>query len=202
MLKSSVAPSSLPSEPSALASGWDRVRRLAVGDVDHDGATLRMLGDPTLAMSAAILKAELIGVPPRAWLRTRAETSPSAHQPPAPSSDFFTHPRCARVVGELADRIRSLPVSGRQSRLHHRVLPYPITARGSSRRSSLPCAADGRLWMSLLMIVASSSAFRRSLLPPNGFHGGGLVKEDEAPGFFRLIQRCTCWLLAWVFWRA
>src|SRR5712672_2234802 len=45
-----------------------------------------------------------------------------------------------------------------------------------------------RLWMSLLMIVASSSAFRRSLLPPNGssMDADWSKRKMKHPGFFRL----------------
>src|SRR6267143_2159827 len=47
-----------------------------------------------------------------------------------------------------------------------------------------------RLWMSLLMIVASSSAFRRSLLPPNGssMEADWSKRKMKHPGFFRLIS--------------
>src|ERR1700716_2425654 len=47
-----------------------------------------------------------------------------------------------------------------------------------------------RLWMSLLMIVASSSAFRRSLLPPNGssIEADWSKRKMKQPGFFRLIS--------------
>src|SRR6267154_189470 len=47
-----------------------------------------------------------------------------------------------------------------------------------------------RLWMSLLMIVASSSAFRRSLLPPNGssIEADWSRRKMKHPGFFRLIS--------------
>src|ERR1700730_4385493 len=47
-----------------------------------------------------------------------------------------------------------------------------------------------RLWMSLLMIVVSSSAFRRSLLPPNGssMEADWSNRKMKHPGFFRLIS--------------
>src|SRR5207244_3949257 len=47
-----------------------------------------------------------------------------------------------------------------------------------------------RLWMSLLMIVASSSAFRRSLLPPNGssIEADWSKRKMKHPGFLRLIS--------------
>src|SRR6267378_1742677 len=47
-----------------------------------------------------------------------------------------------------------------------------------------------RLWISLLMIVASSSAFRRSLLPPNGssMEADWSKRNMKHPGFFRLIS--------------
>src|SRR5467141_2173783 len=47
-----------------------------------------------------------------------------------------------------------------------------------------------RLWMSLLMIVVSSSAFRRSLLPPNGssMEADWSKRKMKHPGFFRLIS--------------
>src|SRR3954471_14914991 len=47
-----------------------------------------------------------------------------------------------------------------------------------------------RLWMSLLMIVASSSAFRRSLLPPNGssIEADWSRRKMKHPGFLRLIS--------------
>src|SRR6267378_4375421 len=47
-----------------------------------------------------------------------------------------------------------------------------------------------RLWISLLMIVASSSAFRRSLLPPNGssMEADWSKRKMKHPGFFRLIS--------------
>src|ERR1700682_113721 len=47
-----------------------------------------------------------------------------------------------------------------------------------------------RLWMSLLMIVVSSSAFRRSLLPPNGssIEADWSKRKMKQPGFFRLIS--------------
>src|SRR5882762_6065444 len=47
-----------------------------------------------------------------------------------------------------------------------------------------------RLWMSLLMIVASSSAFRRSLLPPNAssMEADWSKRKMKHPGFFRLIS--------------
>src|SRR3989440_2798640 len=47
-----------------------------------------------------------------------------------------------------------------------------------------------RLWMSLLMMVASSSAFRRSLLPPNGssIEADWSKRKMKHPGFLRLIS--------------
>src|SRR5438309_4997523 len=47
-----------------------------------------------------------------------------------------------------------------------------------------------RLWMSLLMMVASSSAFRRSLLPPNGssIQADWSKRKMKHPGFLRLIS--------------
>src|SRR6266436_2934185 len=47
-----------------------------------------------------------------------------------------------------------------------------------------------RLWMSLLMIVASSSAFRRSLLPPKGssIEADWSKRKMKHPGFFRLVS--------------
>src|SRR6267378_7706454 len=47
-----------------------------------------------------------------------------------------------------------------------------------------------RLWMSLLMMVASSSAFRRSLLPPNGssIEADWSRRKMKQPGFLRLIS--------------
>src|SRR3984893_15762389 len=47
-----------------------------------------------------------------------------------------------------------------------------------------------RLRMSLLMIVVSSSAFRRSLLPPNGssMEADWSNRKMKHPGFFRLIS--------------
>src|SRR5689334_359310 len=47
-----------------------------------------------------------------------------------------------------------------------------------------------RLWMSLLMMVASSSALRRSLLPPNGssMEADWSSRKMKHPGFFRLIS--------------
>src|SRR5207253_4320407 len=47
-----------------------------------------------------------------------------------------------------------------------------------------------RLWMSLLMIVASSSALRRSLLPPNGssIEADWSRRKMKHPGFLRLIS--------------
>src|SRR5256712_9430152 len=47
-----------------------------------------------------------------------------------------------------------------------------------------------RLWMSLLMLVASSSAFRRSLLPPNGssIEADWSKRKMKRPGFLRLIS--------------
>src|SRR5437868_3774748 len=47
-----------------------------------------------------------------------------------------------------------------------------------------------RLWMSLLMMVASSSALRRSLLPPNGssIEADWSKRKMKHPGFFRLIS--------------
>src|SRR5205085_8883908 len=47
-----------------------------------------------------------------------------------------------------------------------------------------------RLWMSLLMMVASSSAFRRSLLPPNGssIEPDWSRRKMKHPGFLRLIS--------------
>src|SRR5207245_1318357 len=47
-----------------------------------------------------------------------------------------------------------------------------------------------RLWMSLLMMVASSSALRRSLLPPNGssIEADWSRRKMKHPGFLRLIS--------------
>src|SRR5205085_11159531 len=47
-----------------------------------------------------------------------------------------------------------------------------------------------RLWMSLLMMVDSSSAFRRSLLPPNGssIEADWSRRKMKHPGFLRLIS--------------
>src|SRR4051812_39458880 len=47
-----------------------------------------------------------------------------------------------------------------------------------------------RLWMSLLMMVVSSSALRRSLLPPNGsfIEADWSRRKMKHPGFFRLIS--------------
>src|SRR5207253_6622084 len=47
-----------------------------------------------------------------------------------------------------------------------------------------------RLWMSLLMIVASSSALRRSLLLPNGssIEADWSNRKMKHPGFLRLIS--------------
>src|SRR5712672_1542654 len=47
-----------------------------------------------------------------------------------------------------------------------------------------------RLWMSLLMMVASSSALRRSLLPPKGssIEADWSRRKMKHPGFLRLIS--------------
>src|SRR6266478_547077 len=47
-----------------------------------------------------------------------------------------------------------------------------------------------RLWISLLMMVDSSSALRRSLLPPNGssIEADWSRRKMKHPGFFRLIS--------------
>src|SRR5712671_4212548 len=47
-----------------------------------------------------------------------------------------------------------------------------------------------RLWSSLLMMVASSSALRRSLLPPNGssIEADWSRRKMKQPGFLRLIS--------------
>src|SRR5947207_1451384 len=47
-----------------------------------------------------------------------------------------------------------------------------------------------RLWMSLLMIVVSSSAFRRSPLPPKAscIEADWSKRKMKQPGFFRLIS--------------
>src|ERR1700693_582326 len=47
-----------------------------------------------------------------------------------------------------------------------------------------------KLWMSLLMMVASSSALRRSLLPPNGssIEPDWSRRKMKHPGFLRLIS--------------
>src|SRR5256885_15710604 len=47
-----------------------------------------------------------------------------------------------------------------------------------------------RLWMSLLMMVASSSAFFRSALPPNGssIDADWSSRKMKHPGFLRLIS--------------
>src|SRR3954469_902278 len=47
-----------------------------------------------------------------------------------------------------------------------------------------------RLWMSLLMMVVSSSALRRSLLPPNGssIDADWSSRKMKHPGFLRLIS--------------
>src|SRR5256714_4401800 len=47
-----------------------------------------------------------------------------------------------------------------------------------------------RLWMSLLMMVASSSAFLRSVLPPNGssIEADWSRRKMKQPGFLRLIS--------------
>src|SRR3954468_7220074 len=47
-----------------------------------------------------------------------------------------------------------------------------------------------RLWMSLLMMVVSSSALRRSLLPPNGssIDADWSRRKMKHPGFLRLIS--------------
>src|SRR6185436_3006741 len=47
-----------------------------------------------------------------------------------------------------------------------------------------------RLWMSLMMMVASSSAFFRSALPPNGssIDADWSSRKMKHPGFLRLIS--------------
>src|SRR5882762_3743273 len=115
MLNSSVAPSSVPSEPSALASG------IGSPSVDLPSVMLITMGANPFGcsatqrwtMSAAILKAELMGVPPACLASNqRGNFTDCSTSPPAPSSDFLT--RSSMRKGLLASSligIRSLPVS-------------------------------------------------------------------------------------------
>src|SRR5207248_6593481 len=116
MLKTSAAPSSLPIEQSALASGTGSpsVASPSVMLITMGGKPLGCSATHRCTISVAILNAELIGVPPACLASNQSGNfTVCSTSPPAPSSAFLV--RSSIRSGLLASSligIRSLPVSG------------------------------------------------------------------------------------------
>src|SRR5438128_3578922 len=132
MLKTSAAPSSLPSEQSAFASGTGSpsVASPSVMLMTMGGNPFGCSATHFWTISAAILKAELIGVPPTCLGSNQSGNfTVCSTRPPAPSSAFLV--RSSMRSGLLASSligIRSLPVSGPSNADFTTVSwPYPIT---------------------------------------------------------------------------
>ena len=133
MLKISVAPSSLPSEESAFASGTGSpsVDSPSVMLMTIGGNPFGMLGHPALHHLGGHLER---GAHRRAarvrGLEPERELHRLLHQPAGAVVHLLRAVLDAnRVVGELADRDQVLARQRTvERRLHHGVLPYPITA--------------------------------------------------------------------------
>src|SRR2546425_4563001 len=115
-LKTSAAPSSLPREQRAFASwtGSPSVDSPSVMLMTMGGKPFGCSATHLWTMSAAILKAELIGVPPACLASNqRGNFTVCSTRPPLPSSAFLT--RSSMRSGLLASSLigtRSLPVIG------------------------------------------------------------------------------------------
>src|SRR5438067_10462248 len=132
MLKTSAAPSSLRSEQSPFASGTGSpsVASPSVMLITMGGKPFGCSATQRWTISAPILNAELIGVPPACLASNQSGNfTVCSTSPPAPSSAFLV--RSSIRSGLLASSligIRSLPVSGPSNADFTTVSwPYPIT---------------------------------------------------------------------------